>query len=198
MSGFSALDWVLIAILGLSVLFSILKGFTRELISLGALIWGFMLACWFYAPVRERMLPWIKTQEVGFCVAFLLILGLTVLAGAIVSHFAGKLVKKSGLRWADRLLGASFGLVRGVLTCAIIVLVLTVFPLGSQPLNNSRMAPFVIQGARVIVSVAPEDLRSRFRTGFEQVRRAWEGGEQGLERGKDAGQPGHEALPRAQ
>lgn len=129
--------------------------------------------------------------------AFILILIVTVLAGAIIGHFAGKLIKKSGLGLADRLLGASFGLVRGVLACAIVVLILAVFPLGPQPLNQSRMAPYVMQGARVIVNVAPEELRSRFRAGFEQARRVWnERSDEVLERDKDTKQQNKGASQR--
>jgi len=167
------LDWVLIAIMALSVLFSVIRGFTRELISLGALVWGFILACWFYPAVAHHLLRWMRTPEVASFVAFLLILFATMLAGGLIAHFAGKLLAKTGLRWFDRLLGASFGLVRGILACAIVVLVLAVFPLGPQPLNESRLAPYVMQGARVIVSVAPQEMRSRFRAGFERVRQVW-------------------------
>lgn len=173
MAVLTKLDWVFIGITTLSVLFSIIKGFARELISLGALVWGFILACWFYPAVAHPLLRWTRTPEVASVVAFLVILFATMLAGGVIAHFAGKLIAKAGLRWFDRLLGASFGLVRGILACAIVVLVLAVFPPGSQPLNESRLAPYVMQGARVIVSVAPREMRSRFRAGFERVRQVW-------------------------
>lgn len=167
------LDWVLIAILLVSVVFSVVKGFTRELISLGALIWGFLLACWFYPVLGARLLPYARNGEVASLVAFLLILFGVMVLGALVASLAKKLVEKSGLRWFDRLLGASFGLVRGLLVCVILILVLAVFPVGPRPLENSRLAPYMMEGARVVVTVAPAEMRSRFRSGLDRMRQAW-------------------------
>jgi membrane protein required for colicin V production len=170
----SKLDWVLIAIMALSVLFSIIKGFTRELVSLAALIWGFLLACWFSGALATRILPWIRKPDVARLVAFLAILVGVIILGGLLSHMAGKLLDKAGLRWFDRLLGASFGLVRGLLVCMILVMVLAVFPVGPEPLPNSRLAPYVVQGTRVLVMAAPEELRARFRSGFDRLRRVWD------------------------
>ena len=53
-------DSVLVGIVVVSVTFSAIKGFTRELVSLGALIWGFLLACWFYPAVAGGLLPMVR------------------------------------------------------------------------------------------------------------------------------------------
>jgi membrane protein required for colicin V production len=171
--GLSTLDWVLLSILVLSIVFSTLKGFTRELVSLAALIWGFLAACWYYSSVAPWILPHVRTQEVASLAAFLLILVAAVVVGAVLSHLAGKLVQKSGLRWFDRLLGASFGMLRGVLACVIVVLALAVFQVG-EPMAQSKLAPVMVHAARVVVYAAPGDVRARFRSGFERAQKVWD------------------------
>lgn len=167
------LDWLLIGIVALSIVFSAIKGFTRELISLVALIWGFLLACWFYPVLERRLLPYARTADVAALTAFLAIVLAVMVAGAALSWLAGKLVQKAGLRWFDRMLGASFGLVRGLLIGVILVLALTVFAPASESLANSRLAPYLVQGARVAVAVAPKDMRERFRAWFARAQKIW-------------------------
>lgn len=156
-----------------SVVLSAVKGFTRELVSLGVLVWGFLLACWCYPAVAEWLLPFARTPEIAAFTAFLGILLVMILAGGFLSRLAGRLVDKAGLRWFDRMLGAGFGLVSGSLLCVTVVLALTAFPVNAQPLAASRLAPYLLQGARVAVALAPEEMRARFRGGLKRVQKAW-------------------------
>ncbi len=173
MSGWTKLDSALAGILMLSVVLSGVKGITRELVSLGALIWGFLLACWYYPALAQSLLPYARTPDIAALTAFIGILLAAVLAGGFLSQLAGKLVDQAGFRWFDRMLGASFGLVRGLLVCVIVVLTMTAFSADTRLLANSRLAPYLMQGARVIVSVAPAEMRARFRKGLARVQRTW-------------------------
>ncbi len=173
MSGWSGLDYLLLAIVAVSVAVSFFKGFARELISLGAAIGGIVGACWFYRTLTPWFLPYAKTQEIASLAAFLSILVAAVVAGAALSSMAVYLVKKSGLLWFDRLLGASFGLVRGMLVALAIVLGLLVFPPETGVLDHSRLAPYLVYGARVVAATAPFEVRARFGAGVDRARKIW-------------------------
>lgn len=175
MSTGTKLDWVLLAILLVSLLLSLWKGFTRELVSLAALVWGLVLACQFYTVPARWLAPHVRAPEIAALAGFLGIVLAAMIAGGVLSWLAGKLVHKAGLRWFDRLLGASFGLVRGLLICLIIILVMAAFPMGAQPLAESHLAPYLVHGARVIVLAAPQEMRARFRSGFEKAQKIWDG-----------------------
>jgi len=172
-AGWTRLDWLLTAIVVISVVLSMIKGFTRELISLGATLWGVLMAIWFYDRVAPWFAPYVKTAAIAKLVAFLAILVAVLVLGAVVSSFAGRLVKKVGLRWFDRLLGAGFGLVRGVLVAWAVTLALVVFPPGPGVVERSWLAPYMAYGARLLVSVAPEELRRGFQSGWEEARKIW-------------------------
>jgi membrane protein required for colicin V production len=169
LSAWSILDSVLVGIVLFSVAFSAVKGFTRELVSLLALAWGFLLACWSY-PTVAGQLPLGRAPNLAALTAFLGILLVALIAGGFLSRWAGRMVDRVGLRWFDRVLGISVGLVRGCLFCMVVVVILAVFAPEARPLVRSRLAPYLIHGARVLVSVAPSELRDRFHSGWERVQ----------------------------
>ncbi|MBI3664804.1 MAG: CvpA family protein [Acidobacteria bacterium] len=170
------LDWLIAVIILISFVGAIVKGLTHELISLAGLVLGLLAALWWYPGVGRRFEPYTSSRGIADFVGFVVILVAFLILGAIVSKLMGKLVKASGLRWFDRLLGAAFGLVRGLLLTAALVLALVTFAPGREPtelVGRSRLAPMVLQCARAIVSVAPRKLKDGFQEGFERVRKFW-------------------------
>ncbi len=178
MRSWTAFDFILMGIVAISTAASFFKGFTRELISLGAAIWGFILASWFYGGLAPVFVPYVKTPEIASLAAFLSILLAAMIVGGIASSLASRLVKKAGLRWFDRLLGGAFGLVRGGLLALAIVMGFVVFPPGTGVVERSILAPYLVYGARVLVAAAPAELRSRFGAGLERAQTIWH--QQGL------------------
>src|ERR1022692_3596871 len=169
----SGLDWLIAAIVTISVLTNYLRGLTRELISLAATVGGVMAALWFYNDVARWFRPYTASAGVAQLAGFLAILVAAIVAGGIVSAIAGRMVKAAGLRGADRLLGASFGLVKGLLLSLALVLALVAFPPGREIAERSRLAPYLVYGSRVLAAGSPPGIQEQFWKGFEQVRRIW-------------------------
>jgi membrane protein required for colicin V production len=116
------IDIVILTILGLSTLFSLLRGFVREALSL--IIW--MTAFWvalFFSPQMELFLAeWITEPVINKLAAFSSLFVLTLLVGALVGYFATLLVKKTGLTGTDRMIGMIFGISRGAVIVAAIMM----------------------------------------------------------------------------
>src|SRR5258708_5459780 len=102
LSHWSGLDYLIAAILAISVIMSFFRGVTRELISLATLIGGIFAALWFYNDVARWFEPYTKTVAVAQLAAFLSILVAAIVAGGIASAIASRMVKAAGLRGADR------------------------------------------------------------------------------------------------
>jgi len=108
-------DHVFAIILLVSGAVGYFRGFVRESISLVAWLLGLWLA-WHFAYIVN---PWLGgalaepsvREWTGRAIVLLLVLLIGALAGTIVSHFVRRAV---GLAALDRLLGAPFGLTRGV------------------------------------------------------------------------------------
>jgi membrane protein required for colicin V production len=163
------LDWVLALIVLFSVLGGAHEGFVRGLIGLASLVAGLAVAAAGYHGLGNALSTWIHSQEVAYGVAFLVLFMLIVIAGAIISAIAAKLVKEAGIRWLDRLLGLAFGLLRGLIADAIVIMVMLAFALAPTAIKNSQLRPVTMSSVRTMVEMMPYDLREHFSTGLKDV-----------------------------
>ncbi len=168
----SGLDWAIVAVLVLSVLLAAAQGFLHEVISLAGVVVGYLLAAWEYWRVAPRFTPYVKSEPIAESVAFLAIFFAVVIAAGIIGRIARWLAKEAGLGWADRFLGAAFGLIRGGAIVAVLVLALAAFAPDSQLLSRSTLGDYFLVAARGISWVAPASLRQRLRRGAEAIRQA--------------------------
>jgi membrane protein required for colicin V production len=166
----SAGDWVIVGVLLISVLQAASQGFFLEVFSLAGVVLGFLLASWEY-PVVAGWLTFINpswvAEIVGFFAIFLCVMILSGVIGRIVSWA----VREAGLRWADRVLGGAFGLVRGFLVVTVVVLGMAAFAPTSQLLARSNMAPYFLVLGRAASWLTPSDVRARVRQGIEVLHR---------------------------
>ena len=170
--GWNWLDWALAIIVVVSVIAAMWEGFVRELLSLAAVVAGLVVAVLGYQRAGVWFADLTSSREVALGLGFLtLFLGVIVL-GALVSILAKKLVQKAGLGWFDRFLGGCFGLVRGVVLGCILLMVMVTFSMKTAAVEKSRLAPYMVTGARVIVAVMPSDLKTEFQSGYEKFRQA--------------------------
>lgn len=165
------LDWVLAAIVFFSVLSGSSEGLVRGLVGLASLVIGLAVAAAGYHGLGNALGAWIHSQDVAYGVAFFALFILVLIVGAIISAIAAKLVKEAGIRWLDRLLGLAFGLVRGLIACAIVIMVMMAFALAPNALKNSQLRPITMGSVRTMVAMMPSDLRQHFQAGLEDVQR---------------------------
>jgi membrane protein required for colicin V production len=170
----NGLDWAIVAILVLSVLLAAAQGFLHEVISLAGVVVGYLLAAWEYWRVAPRLAPYVKSDAVAQSVAFLAIFFAVVIVAGIIGRIARWLAHEAGLGWADRLLGAVFGLVRGSAVVAVLVLALAAFAPGSQMLGRSSLGGYFLVAARGMSWLAPATLRQKLRQGVAAMRQAAE------------------------
>jgi membrane protein required for colicin V production len=168
----NGLDWAIVAILVLSVLLAASQGFLHEVITLAGVVVGYLLAAWEYWRVAPRLAPYVKSDAVAQSVAFLAIFFAAVIAAGIIGRIARWLAREAGLGWADRLLGAVFGLVRGSAVVAVLLLALAAFAPGSQMLGRSSLGGYFLVAARGMSWLAPATLRQKLRQGVAAMRQA--------------------------
>jgi len=164
-------DWLLAAIVFFSVLSGASEGLVRGLIGLASLVVGLAVAAAGYHGLGNSLGAWIHSPDVAYGVAFFALFILVVIVGAFISAIAAKLVKEAGIRWLDRLMGLAFGLVRGLIGCAIVIMVMLAFSLGSNALKNSQLRPVAMGSVRTMVAAMPSDLRQHFEAGLEDIER---------------------------
>lgn len=166
----SGLDWLIIAVVLLSVALAAAQGFLFEAFSLAGVVLGYLLAAWEYQRVAAWFAPYVKQPWVAEIAGFLVIFIAVVLLAGIAGRLARWSAKEAGLRWFDRVLGGAFGLVRGVLVAAVLAMALASFAPGSQWLARSQIGPYVLVVGRAAIWVAPSEVRQRFREGLKGLR----------------------------
>lgn len=140
-------DWAIIAVLGLSALISVVRGFVKEVVSL--LIWvaAAVIASIFHDQLAVWMVDWISTPSLRMLTAWILLFVAVLIVGGILNYLLGKLVEATGLSGTDRLLGLLFGLARGLIILMVIVVILpSVLPV-DQDLwwQESTLIPYFLQ-----------------------------------------------------
>lgn len=162
-------DWLFVALLVLSVLVAAAQGFFLEVFSLAGVVLGFLFASWEY-PLVAGHLTFINPPWAANIVAFfLLFVAITILAG-IIGRIVSWAMKKAGLRWIDRVLGAAFGLVRGLLVITVVVMATAAFAPDAQWLAKSQTAPYFLVVGRAASWLAPSEVRNKVREGIDVLQ----------------------------
>jgi membrane protein required for colicin V production len=115
-------DYGILAIVILSILIGLLRGFTREIFGLGTWILAILLAVLFGAEVAQALQSHVATPlvRVGLAYGGLFLAGLLI--GGILTALLVSRIRQSRFSSVDRTLGTGLGLVRGVLVVGLVVL----------------------------------------------------------------------------
>ncbi|WP_333843819.1 CvpA family protein [Pelomicrobium sp.] len=111
----TAFDYLVLGIVGLSVLVSVLRGAVREVMALGGWVAAFLVANTFATALAEALPVALPGTSLRLLVAFLLLFIATLVFSALITLAMAELIKVAGLSLLDRGVGALFGLLRGVL-----------------------------------------------------------------------------------
>ncbi|NOR70561.1 MAG: CvpA family protein [Methylomarinum sp.] len=123
------IDYAIIALIVISLLIGLLRGLIKEAFSL--VVW--MLAIWIgltfsreFSVFLESMISYPSARIAS---AFAILFVVTLILGALISFLLNELVKKTGLTGSDRFLGMIFGIGRGLVVVAIIIMLAGLTPL---------------------------------------------------------------------
>jgi membrane protein required for colicin V production len=136
-------DYILIAIVGVSMLFGFIRGFLRESVALLGWLVGLWLA-WHYAGKVEPFVGGaFAGTELQVWVARLIVLIVAIVVAWIIGSLLGYLVQRSGLTLGlDRMLGGVFGLVRGVVIVGLAVMLADAARMHDEPWwKGSKLIP---------------------------------------------------------
>ncbi|MFT3793063.1 MAG: CvpA family protein [Rudaea sp.] len=134
-------DYAILAALALSVLMGLWRGFIGEVLALA--VWAVAIwIAWRFGPQVAAAYTAIDLPSARIVLGYATCFVAVLIAGAIVGFLMRKLVAGSGLGGTDRLLGAVFGLARGIVLVTLTVLLLGFTPFPRDPWwHGSRLLP---------------------------------------------------------
>lgn len=152
------LDYAILAIIAISILISIIRGFTKEALSLAAWIVAAWIALTFSEKAEPLLRDYIEIPSIRLLVAFVALFIITLFLGAFVNYLISQVVKKTGLSGTDRMIGVFFGLARGIVIVAVLVMVGGMTPLPQDPWwGDSQLIHYFESIAEYISQFLPED-----------------------------------------
>lgn len=170
---FTWLDFLVLGVLTISTFMALIKGLLAELVSLASVVVGIFAAVSFYpqaAGLANQIgvgAPW------GGFLGFISIFLLCMTGGALLIRISRPALKALHLQWVDRLLGGTFGLIRGCLIAVVLFTAFTLFPVSSALVERSQLAGFFLTSARVLTRLTPKEFQEQFSASYQAVYQEW-------------------------
>jgi|TARA_R110002072_G_scaffold115183_6_gene245382 membrane protein required for colicin V production len=115
-------DWTICAIIVLSALISLQRGFVKEALSLAVWFAAIVVSMLFHQNLQVLLADYIQTSSLRQIAAFAILFFITLIVGSMVNHLVAAIVKATGLSGTDRLLGTIFGVLRGAMVVLVILI----------------------------------------------------------------------------
>jgi membrane protein required for colicin V production len=165
----NVLDFVILGVITFLVIKGIFRGFFREIASLAGIIFGFLVGNHYHPQMAALLKPYIPLEKslslIGFIILFFLVLIFFNLLGILMHH----LFKRLFIGWFDKSLGLGIALLKGIITCYLLIVLLTFFMPSSSPLiARSKAARLVIVSYQSMASLMSPDLYKTWKQGISK------------------------------
>jgi len=165
---------VVIVILSYCLIRGIFRGLVKEIASIIGVLAGFCAAYTYYPLLAKPLARWISSTPylniLSFMIIFCFIFILISMLGIIIKY----LLNITFLGWVDRICGAGFGIIKGILIVAIVLISLTAFlPRGAPIIKNSLLSPNVTLISEKLVKVVSKDMKQLYEAKVKDFKKAW-------------------------
>lgn len=157
---FTLFDWIVVAVVVLSLVLGLFRGMVKEVLSLANWVLAFWLANRYGAGMAAHM-NWAEglTDPMKALLGCAVTFFAAMVVGTILISLLGKIVAAAGLGFADRGLGAVFGLARGVFIVFVLIIGAGFTALPKQQFwREATLSPFAEDAVRSIKPHLPESV----------------------------------------
>lgn len=166
----SVADYLILVIIAVSTLIGIWRGFVREAMSLVIWVAAFWIAYTWAGDAEVWFTDWSSDRALRVVTAFVALFLLVHVVGFLISRLLALLLESIGLGGVNRVAGGGFGVARGVLLVAAVVLVVQMTPLREAPLwQQSYMIGLFSDGLAWVQERYPLDTGKLFYSSGAQL-----------------------------
>jgi membrane protein required for colicin V production len=171
-------DIIIILIVGYCVIRGVFRGIIKEASSIIGVLAG-LYAAYTYYPTLSNNLAHFKNMfssaGVMNIVSFLVIFFVVFMSVSALGILIKMMLKIIFLSWVDRLFGALFGMIKGVMIVSAILLVLTTFLSSGTPvIAQSVLCPYVSSIAETMSRFSSSGMRHEFNSKLDVAKKSWD------------------------
>ena len=148
------LDIVIIVLIAIPTFIGLSRGLIKAILSLVGVIVGIILAGQYHAALGEQ-LTFISQPNVASIVGFAIILIGVMIIAAVIASLLKWIVSVVMLGWVNRLGGAVFGFLLGVIFCSALLAIWAKFLGASGPIADSILAILLLNRFPMILALLP-------------------------------------------
>jgi membrane protein required for colicin V production len=155
----NGLDWALAGIVALSTVRAFMGGLIQALFGLLGFVGGFELASWNYVAAGDWVYDrgWLRSLSTARILSFLVITVLTVAAFELIGRGVKKTAHSIGLGPFDHMMGAAFGVARGLLIGVALIVAVTAFA-PPEWIDGSKLTGYFLGAAHAVSFTIPHGL----------------------------------------
>jgi membrane protein required for colicin V production len=170
----TAFDVAVLLIIGVSALLALVRGATREALTMAAWVGALAVAYYGFGYVRELAHQTIDIVWVADVVALMVVFVVPLIAFKTVASVLSEQVSERGFGMADRVFGMAFGVVRGAaIVCALYLGFVILIKPEVQPewITEAALLPYVQEGAGLIQDLLPANAGEAGRQAMDEAGR---------------------------
>ena len=167
-------DMLAIVILAFCVIRGVFSGLVKELSSVVGVIAGFYAAYTYYMQVSTFLSRWMTNAAyvniLSFLIIFCCIFFIISMIGVVIKY----VLNIAFMGWFDRICGAGFGLLKGVLIVSVLLIIFTTFlPKGTPFIKDAMLAPHIALVSEKMAKVVSKDMKREFSVKIRDLKKFW-------------------------
>ena len=164
------LDITVLAILVLSLVYSLFKGFVNEVFSLLSILFASIVATRYCFLGGVYLAGIVESKKIAYMVGFVFLFLITTTLIRLLGMAINSFIKKIGLTLPNRLLGGVLGIIKGSLLVSVFLLVLITFSQnGVKTIGETRWTNYFLPISEFIAEFLPHSLLDSFKSDYKRI-----------------------------
>ncbi|MBW1821017.1 MAG: CvpA family protein [Deltaproteobacteria bacterium] len=167
-------DMLIIVILAFCVIRGVFRGLIKEMSSIIGVLAGFYAAYSYYMVIAELLSRWISSAAylniLSFLILFCGVFFIISILGVVIKY----VLDIAFMGWVDRVFGAGFGIIKGILIISVLLIIFTAFlPQNASLVKDSVLASHVAFVSERMAKIVSKDLKIEFSSKLSELKKSW-------------------------
>jgi membrane protein required for colicin V production len=152
----------------------VFRGPVNEFFAIAGVLGGLFAAAFFYPVFSNVLSGWMDSEPMRCLIGFFTLFGGIYLLATVSGVIAVYLFHLRRPGWVNRALGAGFGILKGMLAVAVLLIPLVAFlPNQSAWMGRSVLVPYENRISEKMVRILPQTIHTLFTSHMPTYKQSW-------------------------